>query len=475
MAEEGKLSTEELNLELDEADIAELVQGIDQERIIGLVKHTKYLRQHVFPGFRPDHLPWSQVPDKLAHDANGDPHKVELILKFWRECNTELLADVANLSTDDLRKGVIELLIRRGVESRERIRWALRLDNRPEVQQALKEGLDQELSGEASVLINQTQCTLLAQTLEEAQTQLTESEKERKAAQAELEDLRRLLQRKTEQVEKWRTSYETVAAEQGELRARLSELEAQHQTDQRTVANLQHQLQDEQTAAQELRRSVADLKATLRAQTEERGAGEALLQLEDERKASASLRLKTEKLTQQLGDAYRKRDETLAEVEAVKKQLERAQYDKSAVIEEKRRLQIQLGGMQAELKELRTVRDEQTYQRVLEAIPIANLESAWLDARTAIRRHIHGVLTVLKANGETQVELDKGALWQEWAEQENSLVKVVLAALGSYRETGILPDQAGLKEAQRLLALRWYLLEYTSQVIQYAELQSFPL
>jgi len=473
MPEETSPPVQTLNWELSETDIVELIRGIDRKYIVELVKRSKYLQRRVFAGFRPTHLPWKQVPTRLARDASSDPNKLETLLNVWRESNRDLLEEVSALSTRNLREGVVELLIRRGVENRGRILWALRLDSRPEVQEALKQGLAQELSGETPALISRAQRTLLAEALETARKQLAEAEAKSHSIQAELDDLRRLVQHKIEQVETWRACYETAIAEQEQLRTRIAELEAQHQADQDTITELQRQLEDERAAAQELRRSVADLKATLRAQAEERGTDEALLELEEERKTSARLRLKVEKLEQRLENAYIKRDEALEQVESLRRELKRVQYDKGVIIEEKRRLQAQVEELQAELKELRTQHDEQAYERVLAVIPIADLESAWLNARQAIREYIHSVLSVLRAEGGTQAKVDKVALWQEWVEREVSLVKDVLAALDAYPEKKVLPDQTQLQEAQKLLALRWYLLEYTRQAIRHAEETAF--
>ncbi len=465
-----------LDWDLSETDIADLVRGIDRRHIIELVKHNKYLQQNVFRGFRPNHLPWEQVPVRLARDVSGDSTKVETLLKLWQESNRDLLEEVAGLSVDDLREGIIELLIRYGMENGGKILWALRLDSRPEVQEALKQGLEQELSGETSTLISRAQSTLLAEALETARKQLAEAGAESRSMQTELDDLRRLVRHKTEQAQRWRASYEAAVAEQEQLRTKITELEERHQVDQEAIAELQSQLGEEQGAAQELRRSVADLKATLRAQAEERGTDEALLELEEERKTSARLRLKVEKLEQRLVDAYTKRDRALEQIESLQRELGQVQHDKDVIINEKRRLKTQLERLQIELKDLRVQRDERAYEHILSAMPIADLDSTWLDARTTIREHIHSVLSTLRAEGEVQVKVDKATLWREWVEREVVLVKDVLAALDVYPETQTLPDQAKLQEAQRLLALRWYLLEYTRQAIRYAEQQiAFPV
>ncbi len=476
MPEEKGSPVQALDWKLSEADIVELIQGIDRRYIVELVKHDKYLQRRVFAGFRPAHLPWKQVPIKLARYANSDPSKLQTLVTAWMVSNREILREVSALSAVDLREGVIEMLVRHGIENRSQILWALRLDNRPEVQKALEQGLAQELSGETRTLISQAQGTLLAEALENARKQLAEAEAKTHSIQAELDKLRRLIQHKTQQLETRRISHETVIAELQQLRTRTGRLENQHQADQDTIAELQRQLEDERAVSQELRRSMSDLKTTLRAQAKERGTDEALLKLEEERKTTARLRLKVTRLEQRLENAYTKRDEAWGQVESLRKELKRVQYDKEVIIEEKRRLQAQVEELQAELKELRTQHDEQAYEQVLAAIPIADLESAWLNARQAIREYIHSVLSTMRTASKTQVKVNKVDLWQEWVEREFSLVKDALVALDTYPETKLLPDQAQLQEAQKLLALRWYLLEYTRQAIRCADEETtFPV
>lgn len=461
--------------QLSEADIAELVQGIDREHIVRLVKQQEYLQRRVFAGFRPTHLPWRQVPKKLAQDAAGHPDRVDHLFNLWIHSNQDLLDEVSHLSVENLREGVVELLVRRGLEERKQILWALYIDRRPEVEQALEDGLERELVEEASVLISQAEANILAEALEIARERLAEAEAGRNVAEAEVEKLQRLAQRRADEIQRRRASYDVVAAEKTQLEEEVATLKEQRRSDQQTIMNLQRQLAEEQERVQELRRSVKDLRSSLQAQSEDRDLDEALLELEEERQNSARLRLKVESLTHDLRQAYEKRDGVRQKVESLEQEVQRLNHDKRVIIEEKRRLQERMEGLQTQVKNLRMRQSEQASERLMAAIPIEDLESAWQQAREDVRDHIHRVRAVLGTDPQSTVALDKNALWQDLVGRELSLVGEGLADLDTYPETGKLPETVTFRKAQKLLALRWYLLEYTRQAVQYAEMTSFSV
>src|SRR5574340_1067973 len=155
MSEENISPGQELRWDLAESEIVEIVQGIEHRHLAQLVKQSKTLQRRVFHGYRPDHLPWALVPTMLARDAHGSPPKVIALLELWQESKHDLIDEVKRLPADNLRMGVIELLVRRGVDERRNIMWALRLDSRSEIQETLRQGLGQELSSETSALINE--------------------------------------------------------------------------------------------------------------------------------------------------------------------------------------------------------------------------------------------------------------------------------------------------------------------------------
>lgn len=469
-------------VDLSEEELAELVRGIDRRHIVRLVKQDKHLQRRVFAGFRPTHLPWDRVPSRLAQDALGDPGKAAYLLDLWIASNQDLLGEVSDVPAEDLREGMINLLVRRGLENRTQILWALRVDERPEVAKALEDGLERELSEEVSVLVRQAESTILTEALESAREHLAEAEAERDAAHAEVGKLQRLAQHRAGEAQDLRDSYEEAVAGQAwlkdeikTLKAEIKVLKEQRRSDEGVIGDLKRQLADEEERVQELRRSVRDLKSTLQAQSEDRDLDDALLELEEERQNSARLRLKVEGLTQDLREAYDKRDQVREQVESLEDQVRQLKHDKEVIIEEKRHLHRRVENLRTEVKDLRTQRDEQAYERALAALPVEDLQSLWQGARRDIRDHVHSVVSVLRADEQQQTLLSKSSLWSKLMERESSLVEAVLAHLDAYSETGSAPDVSTLVTAQELLALRWYLLEYTRQAIEYAELTSFPV
>jgi chromosome segregation ATPase len=462
-------------LDFTEEDVAELVRGIDRDWIIHLVKTIKHLQRRVFSGFRPSHLPWDKVPAKLAHDAVGDVDRLEVLLGAWIDSNEDLLDAISALPPGRLREGVIELLVRRGVTERRQILWALQLDERPEVQTLLEEGLARELSEEASGLVNRAKSTLLSDTLEETQSELAQVRAERDEAREEAQKFRSLADHHAKGVGKWRSFYEEVVEDKDRLQNQVEHLEKEHQTAQEANEELAEQLRTEQQRAYELGQSVEDLKSSLAAQAKDRELDRVLLDLEAERKNAARLRLKVESLTQERQNAYEKRDRVVEQVESLEQATGRLNHDKEVIIEQKRHLQERVQALQSELRELRMRRREQIEGQVMSALPIADLDSTWLHAREEIRDHIHGVVSALRTEPESAVQTDKLTLWQNCLERELNLVKEGLAALDAYANNGVLPDIQTFQKAQELLTLRWYLLECTKQAIQRTEMASFPV
>jgi len=466
-----------------EDEIAALVSGIERPRIVDLVKHASHLQQHIFRGFRPSRLPWDQVPIRLARDAYGDADRLKTLIALWAASNRALLDEVKGIQPDKVREGVAELLARRGVESKLQVIWALRLDDREEIRQALEAGLADEITAETSELLSQAQSNVLIVALENAQAQVAELGERLAEAESARDDSRRLLQRKNEQLEMAQAEIAGLKEERSGFVARADE---QAQVQGRLEAELlaiQQQLAEERAANAELRKSVHDLKGTLRAQVEssrreetQQRLNDALLALEAERKESASLRLKLGKLEQQLESAYAKRDQEHERNQDLARQLERLAHAKEVVIEQKRRLNQRLKDLQSDLDGAHRQLQDQAVRGTLDALPLSRLDDRWLEEREAIRGYLHTLISTLKAERETPPPgPDRWALWSQWLEHEASLVRDVLTALDE-DEGGHSDSVRSLENAQQLLALRWYLLEYTRQAVLLADQEhSFPV
>jgi len=466
---------------LTEDEIAALVSGIERPQIVELVKHSSHLQQHIFRGFRPSRLPWDQVPARLAHHAYGDSGRLKTLIALWVASNGDLLDEVKAISPDQVREGVAELLARRGIESKLQVLWALRLDNREEVRQALEGGLADEITAETSELLSQVQSNVLIVALENAQAQVAELRDKLTEAESSREDSRRLLQHKNEQLEAAQAKITGLEEEQARLLARLEEQTLTQEKLEVELSATRQQLADVQAANTELRQSVRDLKATLQAQIEssrqedtQQRLNEALWALEEVRKEAAGLRLKANKLEQQLENAYAGREEEREHNKALTQQLQRLERAKEVVIKEKRGLMQRIEVLQDDLDSTRHQLQDQVADEGLDVLRLSELDDRWLEEREAIRDYLHTLVSSLWAETETQPpETDQWGLWAQWLEREASLLRDVLTTLDS----GINLDSVErVEDAQQLLALRWYLLEYTRQaMLSAAQESAFPV
>lgn len=459
---------------ITDTEIMALVRGISKGQLVDLVKRDKYLQQEVFHGFRPDHLPWHLVPERFARDAMVNSQRMSVLIKLWLECNQELITKTGRIPADKLREEIIVLLIEQGIEKRDQILWALRLDERSEIREALAEGLEQELSAESSqlILLIQTVQTAVYKAIEPVQHKLTETFAQRDEAVAAIDKLRRIYEATKVQAEKWQADCATAVAKQEQLNEQLAELQAQKQVDQEAVAQLQQQLEYEQAEARELRQSISSLKATLHQQAKlAEGRDDILLELEAERKSSSSLRLENKKIEQKLVEAYEKRDDALSHMEELEAQWAQAHHDKEVIIKQKRDVQARLDKIVEELETTRTHRGQEAIQQLSEIALPEEVESAWLTARQEVHQQLQAMLAVL-AMSETEPEADKLSQWQRWIDKEILLVTETLQALATNAETKQLPRRKSVESAQSLLTVRWYLLEHIRRAILHLEEQT---
>jgi chromosome segregation ATPase len=467
--------------DVTEDEIAALVSGIDRSRIVDLVKRTPHLQQHVFRGFRPSRLPWDHVPKRLARDAHGDPGRVKMLIAKWRESNRDLVDEVERISPDRIQEDVAELLAHRGVESKLQVLWALRLDDREEVQRALEAGLATELTAETSELLSRVEHNVLVAALKAAQTRATELDEKLSEAGSTLEDNQRLLQYKSIQLEALQAKIADLEEGRVQLLARADERAQVRETLEAELLAIQQQLAGEKATNAELRKSVRDLKTTLQIQIEssrqeetQQQLNEALLTLEEERRQTASLRLKLGRLEQRLESAYAKREEERERNDSFTQQLKKLEHAREVIIEQKRELTRRLEDLQSELDSARRQLRDEAVHEALEILPLSGLEDLWMEEREAVRDYLYALMGSLTAEDETpSSDLDKWELWFQWLEREAALVREVLSGLQKEASSGSVNS---LRSAQQLLALRWYLLEYTRQAVLSALQESvFPL
>lgn len=157
-----------------EQEIVALISKIDRHLITDLVKRNKPLQQHVFSGFRPQSLPWPQMPSRLARYVQDDSHKLGKLIALWAKSNQPLLEEVRAISVDQIEAGVVELLMRHGLDQKFQILWALRIDDRDQVRQILESGLSADLVAPSSPLLDQVRHRETFAALEMAQKKIAD-------------------------------------------------------------------------------------------------------------------------------------------------------------------------------------------------------------------------------------------------------------------------------------------------------------
>src|SRR5438128_1161678 len=156
-------------------DLERLVRCLDKTSITELVKHDKHLQQHVFHGFRPTHLPWDRVPNALARHAQECSGTMDYLLKVWHTTNSSLKKQVKEeVHIDTIEDDIAKILanLDHDKEKRDRLLWALLLDDREEIQAALTSGLRDALMNDSSTLMIKADRYKLAAELEKARQEI---------------------------------------------------------------------------------------------------------------------------------------------------------------------------------------------------------------------------------------------------------------------------------------------------------------
>jgi len=456
--------------DVTEEQLIALISGIERVRISNLVKSSNYLKRHVFPGFRPSRLPWDQVPQRLARYAQKLPDKIKTFLTMWIESNALLLSEAATVSLETLHDDVAEMLVRNGLENKLQVFWALRLTKRAEIQQALDSGLTEEILDETSALFTHARGEVLTSTLQEIQVQNVQLRQSLADKQQALEDSTRSLQHRKEQFEQ--SQRQLVA-----LKEQLEQEETQFTAQAKRLNQTEEECRGlrQQVVAQavntELHQSVKDLRESLEAQSRTRGLqqgsvqqqySETLLVLEEQRRENARLRLRLDKVEQDLKSTYSKRDEEIERNEALFQELAKAERTKEVIIQQKRELTMKLEVAERQLANIRYDLQQQTITEALRTISFSELEERWWIAREEIQQFLQSAMQSIAGASAEQAEVGMWATYQRWMQIEERLAQQAFNNLNTEAYTECLVN---FEKGQQLLALRWYLLEYTRQVV----------
>ncbi|GHO61369.1 hypothetical protein KSC_002610 [Ktedonobacter sp. SOSP1-52] len=430
-----------------EPDLECLVRGIHRNEIIQLVKHDRYLQQRVFPGFRATHLPWERVPIKLARDAHDMERKIAL-LGCWLISNREVCEQVTQkIHQETLEDDVAKLLATTSINS-DCLYWALRLDEREAIQQALKaKDLLLALLTPASDLMVRVERYRLAQELEVANAKITSQKEQLK----DIEARHKSANHKIEELENQRVG---LLQEKALLLAQNDELKQRGEKLNNQVVSLREAHTSLQAEVQHLH-SLPQIYA----QEAEEGISAKLLKLQNE-----------------VESAYAKRDEEREYSAGLEVKVAKLEYDKNALVHQKRLLHSQLEQTEKQLGELQqqsaqlwregdtSNKSDISYdtrgrvEKQPRGAPLVNAsayDALWMQTVDALKFYFNleeGVDPSLPPlSGE-----DRWSDWYNWQYIERLLIQPLLKSQHPLSEDK-LPE---LDRAQKLLVLRWYILEW---------------
>jgi hypothetical protein len=436
-------------------DWERLVKVSDRKAIVDLVKLDKHLLQHEFRGFRPDHLLWGRVPALIARHAEGCDLTRNFLIGSWRAANKDLCLRVKEeVSIIAIEDDVAKLLAHIGSTEKNRdcLLWALILDDREEIKKALAEGLHEALLQESSYLWVKVEVYTLRAKLED-------SEQVIKGLQSERDGLK-------EQVAQIPKIVSTIQ----DLQRKIKQVETQHKMD---LARYDDALQ----AVQREREQVAGELEHVR-----REKDEAQSLLEDERKKRVSAEqsestLQSIRRAERERDlAYEKRDEERSLRQEREAEIERLERGKEGVIAqvrkkdgelkqvlgEKQRLEKELSRVQSELDAIYHRLNGQDLQIVL---PFVKIDQAWSEAVEQVAHHVSLALSQVEAIRQPVGTNERWVDWQNWQQMEERLIGPLLSSLSIWARVGDVQDMVRIESAQKLLLLRWYLLEWYKSLI----------
>lgn len=485
MIKDNKADIQHFSFEASLDDWERLISLLDRKPITDWVKRDKHLQQYEFRGFRPDHLPWDRVPNLLAQHAQTCEGTRSFLVTSWASSYSEVRKRIKEeISVTAIEVTIVSLLSTLGPNKKNRdlLLWALILDERKEIQEALDGGLKDELINEASLLLGKVTIKVLETELQKANKDNSDLRGDQAKLNAQVASLQAQIQELDKQVEKQREELQ-------EIQSRQEITEQQKETALQEKNKLQSLLEQEQLRNNELQQRVNEQKVSLKVviaeqhETEvelKRQLDEALQIVEREKVATVELNLSIDTLKQSLKEAeelriairgaYNIEQQKRIEMEEGLRQLSDELYNVQEVLlnkeqdvikltDEKRQIQQQLAQSEVDLQEAldMIVEKERELQK---STQILQFDESWDAAIHKIAQHIHVTLATSTSLHHTIQAEDKWNDWQSWQQREGSLVQPLLLLQK--------PSSASLSDAefaQQLLVIRWYLLEWLKSSI----------
>jgi len=454
-AQKEDTDPEGITFTLSIEDIERLIRGIDRKLIIDLVRHDKSLQQN-FSGFRPNSI--YQLPNvstRLARGIHGNKKKINRLMVLWRMTNKSLSEKVTQeVNIETIKDDVVNLFDSenenqsRLAHKRDLILWALLFDKRKEIQTEIANGLKDALVDESSWLMAKVNYKWMKKELEKAHGEILDLKskiEESKAKDQHLKD-------ESERANKLQDEYQQLQDLQKNLKLELKETTQQKDIASQKIKELQNELVQEKKLYREQKKLLNEKENTFKKAIEENAELKKEVVLYREQKKLLNEKENT------LKKAIEENPELKKKIVKIEKDLENAIAEWEKESEHAKSLIDQLEKAKAELNESKKFpKNAQAKQNTM--LPSAELDKAWYGALNKLTTHLRSITLEPKdINGAIQSN-ERWIDWQKWQKMETEFVKPVLEASNSASASEA--ELANTEHAQRLLMLRWYLLEWT--------------
>lgn len=401
--QDDSLSLESLRSRVDAVGLPDdseilltLVSDISAQKLKDFRKRNRWTQKDALSGFRPNVVDHS-VRRLLAKLASHHSDRRKSLVFLWLVDHQLLLERVENeVSADSLRDDVLTLL---GDFERHQVAWALRFSERESIQQALDDGLWDELQDDESSLVAQHSLHELKKKHANLQAEKSNLENEFANLEDELSSARSTIESQKGEINQLERNIESLEDEKCTLETRQNELDQELKS---TRGNLENQKQKEKQATDQLSKLQREMRGVLTSITD-------VLDIpsipEDDPTATAEL-----------------------------------------VVEQIKELQNTCSGLKQAVEDLEEERDQ-----LAPALP--HVKHAWEERLNSFHQEVNKQLGTLNDDSEPHTPVKD---WKHWLSRERSLTLPLLDEIENPSEHHL----ADLKTVQNLLELRWYLLEW---------------
>lgn len=397
--------TSNLQISLEANFLRALVNSISRSQIKKIIDSASWARKGGV------NSPNDFARRQIASGAASNLKRQRYLAKVWIVDHVDLVEHVQDtLSPDAVRERVPDLFENTDA-SPEEIAFALRFDPRAEVRDVATDGLFEELFAPTSAIrIHHT---------------LQEQREENERLQADLEELK--------------AEKEKEKSKASDLQSKLKDAKREVRQKTNEVGRLKNQLDDRSNTIDDLRDKISTLKSELRDVKEARDdANDTLENVYSEVKATK----------QRLKESQEAQEDLLTSVKAG---LDREADLKPEDVETA--IRGALFKYQKEVELLQDELDRTRAERNQIAPALDRIDEAWGEA---VRSFASSVSSALTSLDDTEEEIDPHADWDAWLSEERSKITPILDSV----ETPSQEHAEHVRRLQRLLELRWYLLEW---------------